>query len=47
MSITTDIRDFALDIGYSKVGITSADSFKDHIDEVLSRRPNRHTRRCG
>ena len=37
MSITTDIKDFALDIGYSKVGITSADSFKDHIDEVLSR----------
>jgi epoxyqueuosine reductase len=37
MSITDDIKDFALDIGYSKVGITSADSFQDHIDEVLSR----------
>src|SRR5512136_2064179 len=37
MSITTDIKDFALDIGYSKVGITSADDFQDHIDEVLSR----------
>lgn len=36
MSITTDIKDFALDIGYSKVGITSADDFQDHIDEVLS-----------
>ncbi len=37
MSITTDIKDFALDIGYSKVGITSANDFQDHIDEVLSR----------
>ncbi len=37
MSITADIKNFALDIGYSKVGITSADSFQDHIDEVLSR----------
>ena len=37
MSITADILDFALDIGYSKVGITSADDFQDHIDEVLSR----------
>jgi len=38
MSITTDIKDFALDIGYSKVGITSANDFQDHIDAVLSRR---------
>ncbi len=37
MSITSDIKDFALDIGYSKVGITSADDFQDHIDEVRSR----------
>ncbi len=37
MSITADIKDFALDIGYSKVGITSADDFQDHIDQVLSR----------
>lgn len=37
MSITTDIKDFALDIGYSKVGITSADDFSDHINEVRSR----------
>jgi epoxyqueuosine reductase len=37
MSITDDIKDFALDIGYSKVGITSADGFQDHVDEVLSR----------
>ena len=37
MSITRDIKDFALDIGYSKIGITLADSFQDHIDEVQSR----------
>jgi len=37
MSTTTDIKDFALDIGYSKVGITSADDFSDHVDEVRSR----------
>lgn len=37
MSITSDIVDFALDIGYSKVGITTADDFSDHIDEVNSR----------
>ena len=37
MSLTTDIKDFALDIGYSRVGITSADDFQDHIDQVLSR----------
>jgi len=37
MSITTDIKDFALDIGFSKVGITSAENFQDHIDEVRSR----------
>jgi hypothetical protein len=37
MSITREIKDFALDIGYSKVGMTSADRFQDHIDEVRSR----------
>jgi epoxyqueuosine reductase len=37
MSLTTDIKDFALDIGYNRVGITSAESFSDHIDEVQSR----------
>jgi epoxyqueuosine reductase len=37
MSLTQDIKDFALDIGYSRVGITTADSFTDHIEEVLSR----------
>ena len=37
MSLTKDIVDFALDIGYSKVGITPADDFSDHINEVQSR----------
>jgi len=37
MSLTKDIKHFALDIGYNHVGITSADSFLDHIDEVQSR----------
>jgi len=37
MSPTRDIKDFALDIGYSKVGITPADDFSDHIAQVRSR----------
>jgi epoxyqueuosine reductase len=37
MSLTRDVKDFALDIGYSHVGITSADDFSDFIDEVQSR----------
>ena len=37
MSLTRDIKDFALDIGYNLVGITSAGSFMDHINEVQSR----------
>ena len=37
MSLTQDIKDFALDIGYHHVGVTSADSFTDHIEEVRSR----------
>jgi epoxyqueuosine reductase len=37
MSLTRDIKDFALDIGYSHVGITSAEDFSDFIDEVRSR----------
>ena len=28
MSLTTQIKEFALDIGYSKVGIMPADSFQ-------------------
>lgn len=37
MSLTEDIKDFALDVGYSHVGITSAEDFSDFIDEVQSR----------
>lgn len=37
MSLAQDIKDFALDIGYSRVGITSAEPFTDHIEEVRSR----------
>jgi len=38
MSLTTDIKEFGLDLGYSKVGITTADSFPSYIDELESRR---------
>lgn len=37
MSLSQDIKDFALDIGYNAVGITTAESFSDHIEEVQSR----------
>ena len=37
MSLTKDITDFALDLGYARVGITPADEFSDHISEVESR----------
>ena len=37
MSLSTDIKEFALDIGYSAVGITPADDFDDYIAEVRSR----------
>ena len=37
MSLTNDIKEFALDIGYNGVGITSSDDFADHIAEVQSR----------
>ena len=37
MSISNEIKNFALDIGYSRVGITTADDFSDHIEEVHSR----------
>ncbi len=37
MSLTKDIVDFALDVGYSRVGVTPADEFSDHINEVQSR----------
>ena len=38
MSLSEDIKDFGLDLGYSKVGITTADSFPDYIAELNSRR---------
>ena len=38
MSLTEDIKDFALDLGYSRVGITTADSFPGYIAELESRR---------
>jgi len=37
MSLSEDIKDFALDLGYSKVGITTAESFPDYIAELNSR----------
>jgi epoxyqueuosine reductase len=37
MSLTKDIKDFALNIGYSKVGITSADDFSNFIQDFQSR----------
>lgn len=37
MSLAQDIKEFALDIGYNHVGITSSDDFADHIKEVQSR----------
>ena len=37
MSLTEDIKDFALDLGYSKAGITAADAFPDYIAELKSR----------
>lgn len=38
MSLSEDIKDFGLDLGYSKVGITTADGFPDYIAELNSRR---------
>jgi epoxyqueuosine reductase len=37
VSITQEIREFALDAGYSKVGITTAEDFSAYVDEVESR----------
>lgn len=38
MSLSEDIKNFGLDLGYSKVGITTADGFPDYITELNSRR---------
>lgn len=37
MSLTQEIKEFALDLGYSAVGVTTADSFGDHIAQVRAR----------
>ncbi len=37
MSLSEDIKDFALDLGYSKVGITTADGFPNYVTELNSR----------
>jgi len=37
MSLTSQIKEFALDLGYSKVGIIPADDFQEYVDEVTSR----------
>jgi epoxyqueuosine reductase len=37
MSLTNDIKDYALDLGYSRVGITSAEGFPDYAAELQSR----------
>lgn len=37
MSLSHDIKEYALDLGYSKVGITTAESFSEHIAEIKAR----------
>lgn len=37
MSLTQDIREYALDLGYSMVGITTADGFPEYIEDLKSR----------
>lgn len=37
MSLTEDIKDFALDLGYSRVGITTAEAFPQYVAELQSR----------
>ena len=37
MSLTQDVKEFALDLGYSNVGITNADGFPDYVAELKSR----------
>jgi epoxyqueuosine reductase len=37
MSLTQDIKEFALDLGYSRVGITSAAAFPGYITELEAR----------
>lgn len=37
MSLSEDIKDYGLDLGYSKVGITTADSFPTYVAELKAR----------
>lgn len=37
MSLTSEIKEFALDLGYSKVGITTAESFTEYVAEIKAR----------
>jgi epoxyqueuosine reductase len=37
MSLSEDIKDFGLDLGYSKVGITTGDSFPSYIAELKAK----------
>jgi epoxyqueuosine reductase len=37
MSLTREIKEFALDLGYSRVGVTTAESFPDYIRELEAR----------
>ncbi|SFM28873.1 epoxyqueuosine reductase [Pelosinus propionicus] len=39
MSLTKKIKEFALDLGYSRVGITTADRFSDHVAILQDRGP--------
>lgn len=37
MSLTSDIKEYALDLGYSDVGITTAEAFPDYIADLVER----------
>ena len=37
MSLTQDIKEYALDLGCSRVGITTADGFPEYIEDLQSR----------
>ncbi len=36
MSLTQDIKEYALDLGCSRVGITTADGFTEYIEDLQS-----------
>jgi len=37
MSLSEDIKDYALDLGYSKAGFTTADGFPEYINQLTTR----------